>query len=144
MEDPLEKEIATHSQYSCLGNPMDRGAWQATFPRGCKLVGHDLAIKQQLAVYFIRGSVLCQCYCLNSSPPPPLAVSTNPFSSLPLCSCSANRLIGIIFQELGPGGSSWDLAEGFWLIKGKDGSPRGAGTQPACPCTRLHPKQDRT
>ena len=25
-EDPLEKEIATHS-YSCLGNPMDRGAW---------------------------------------------------------------------------------------------------------------------
>ena len=30
-EDPLEKEIATHSfQYSCLGNPMDRGAWRAT------------------------------------------------------------------------------------------------------------------
>ena len=23
-EDPLEKEMATHS---CLGNPMDRGAW---------------------------------------------------------------------------------------------------------------------
>ena len=22
--------MATHSQYSCLGNPMDRGAWQAT------------------------------------------------------------------------------------------------------------------
>ena len=36
-KDPLEKEIAhthkhTHTplQYSCLGNPMDRGAWQAT------------------------------------------------------------------------------------------------------------------
>ena len=28
-EDPLGKEMATHS-YSCLGNPMDRGAWQAT------------------------------------------------------------------------------------------------------------------
>jgi len=27
-EDHLEKEMA--SQYSCLGNPMDRGAWQAT------------------------------------------------------------------------------------------------------------------
>ena len=27
-EDPLEKEMAL--QYSCLGNPMDRGAWQAT------------------------------------------------------------------------------------------------------------------
>jgi len=23
-------------QYSCLGNPMDRGAWQATSPWGCK------------------------------------------------------------------------------------------------------------
>ena len=58
-EDPLEKEMATHSstlawkipwseeparlqsvwsngntfQYSCLENPMDRGAWQATVHR---------------------------------------------------------------------------------------------------------------
>ena len=29
-EEPLEKGIATHSQYSCLENYMDRGAWQAT------------------------------------------------------------------------------------------------------------------
>ena len=29
-EDPLEKEMALRLQYSCLGNPMDRGAWQAT------------------------------------------------------------------------------------------------------------------
>ena len=29
-KDPLEKDMATHSQYSCLGNPTDRGAWQAT------------------------------------------------------------------------------------------------------------------
>ena len=28
-EDPLEKEMATHFQYSCLENPMDRGAWWA-------------------------------------------------------------------------------------------------------------------
>ena len=28
-EDLLEKEMATHSQYSCLENPMDRGDWQA-------------------------------------------------------------------------------------------------------------------
>ena len=28
-EDPLEKEMAP-LQYSCLGNPMDGGAWQAT------------------------------------------------------------------------------------------------------------------
>ena len=29
-EDPLEKEIATHSTYSRLRNPMDRGARWAT------------------------------------------------------------------------------------------------------------------
>jgi len=30
-EDPLEKEMATYfSILACLGNPMDRGAWQAT------------------------------------------------------------------------------------------------------------------
>ena len=28
-EDPLEKEMAS-LLYSCLGNPMDRGAWQTT------------------------------------------------------------------------------------------------------------------
>ena len=28
-EDPLEKEMVT-LQYSCLENPMDRGAWWAT------------------------------------------------------------------------------------------------------------------
>ena len=28
--DPLEKEMATHSSMSCLGNPMDKGAWRAT------------------------------------------------------------------------------------------------------------------
>ena len=31
-EDPLEEEMATHSS-SCLENPMDRGAWQATIHR---------------------------------------------------------------------------------------------------------------
>ena len=40
-EDPLEKEMATHYQYSCLGNPMDRGAWQATVQR-VERVGRDL------------------------------------------------------------------------------------------------------
>ena len=28
-EDPLEKGKTTHSPYSCLENPMDRGAWKA-------------------------------------------------------------------------------------------------------------------
>ena len=29
-------------QYSCLGNPMDRGAWQATVVPGVARVRHDL------------------------------------------------------------------------------------------------------
>jgi len=29
-EDPLEGENGNPLQYSCLGNPMDRGAWRAT------------------------------------------------------------------------------------------------------------------
>ena len=33
-------------QYSCLGNPMDRGAWQAIV-HGVQRVRHDLASKQQ-------------------------------------------------------------------------------------------------
>ena len=33
-------------QDSCLGNPMDRGAWQAT-AHGVTRVRHDLATKQQ-------------------------------------------------------------------------------------------------
>ena len=36
-EDPLEKGMATHFQYSCLENSMDRGAWRASVYR----VGHD-------------------------------------------------------------------------------------------------------
>ena len=31
-EDPLEKEMATHSSISSLENSMDRGAWWATVP----------------------------------------------------------------------------------------------------------------
>ena len=34
--------------YSCLGNPMDRGAWQATVHR----VGHDLVTKQHCYLCF--------------------------------------------------------------------------------------------
>ena len=29
-EDPVEREMAIHSCSSCLGNPMDKGAWRAT------------------------------------------------------------------------------------------------------------------
>ena len=37
-EDPLEEGMATPLQYSCLENPMDRGAWLATYsPWGHKV-----------------------------------------------------------------------------------------------------------
>ena len=32
-------------QYSCLGNPMDRGAWRVTSPWGLKRVGHNSRTK---------------------------------------------------------------------------------------------------
>ena len=35
-EDPLEKEMAAHFQYSCLENPMDKGAWWATVRKVAK------------------------------------------------------------------------------------------------------------
>ena len=30
LEDPLEKEMAAHSSILAMGNPTERGAWQAT------------------------------------------------------------------------------------------------------------------
>ena len=46
-EDPLEKKIATYFQYSCLGNPMDREAWQARVHG----VAKELDMTQQPYVY---------------------------------------------------------------------------------------------
>ena len=34
-------------QFSCLGNPMDRGAWLAVVLWGSQRVGHNLATEQQ-------------------------------------------------------------------------------------------------
>ena len=38
-EDPLEKEMATHSSILAWKNPMDRGAWWGTV-NGLQRVGH--------------------------------------------------------------------------------------------------------
>ena len=40
-------------RYSCLGNPMHRGAWQATVHGVTKRIGHDLVAKQQNNNYLI-------------------------------------------------------------------------------------------
>ena len=52
-------------QYSCLGNPMDRGAWWATVYGDHKRVGHDLAAKwqQQHKKLFYKNEALRQGMC---------------------------------------------------------------------------------
>ena len=40
-EDPLEKGNGYPPQYSCLGHPMDRAAWQSTQSSGSHRVAHD-------------------------------------------------------------------------------------------------------
>ena len=47
-ESPLEKANDDPFQYSCLGNLMDRGAWQGYSPCSHKRVGRDLVTKQLL------------------------------------------------------------------------------------------------
>ena len=65
-EDPLEEEMANGNplQYSCLGNPMDKGAWQVTV--------HGVAKSQtQLTNYTITTTMLSKnrdteiCYSVN-------------------------------------------------------------------------------
>ena len=46
-EDPLGERDGTPLQYSCLENPMDRGACWTIQSMGLQRVGHDLVTKQQ-------------------------------------------------------------------------------------------------
>ena len=55
LEDPLEKEMATHIQYSCLEDSMDGGTGQATVYGVTKTVWHDLVTKQLC----LTGTWLC-------------------------------------------------------------------------------------
>ena len=43
---PWRRKIAAHSSYSCLENPMDRGAWWLQ-SKGLQIVGHDWATKHR-------------------------------------------------------------------------------------------------
>ena len=58
-----EGGIGNPLQYSCLENPMNRGAWWATF-HGVARVGHDLETKQQspdtifLFAIYLQSSIL--------------------------------------------------------------------------------------
>ena len=46
-EVPQEEEMAMHPRDSCLGNPMDRGAWRAIVHGVTERIGHELATKNQ-------------------------------------------------------------------------------------------------
>ena len=47
--------------FSCLGNPMDRGAWQAAV-LGLQRVGHDLATRQQQGQQDQRGRYIFETH----------------------------------------------------------------------------------
>ena len=51
-EDPLEKEMATHSSILAWEIPKDRGGWQATVHRVAR-VGHDLALSFSFLSFFL-------------------------------------------------------------------------------------------
>ena len=47
-------------QYSCLGNPMDKGAWQGVSPWGHKRIRHDLATKITTTDIFLASNSFFQ------------------------------------------------------------------------------------
>ena len=64
-EAAWEKGIATQLQYSCLENPMDRGAWRATVhgvaksPIGLSNLTHKLTAEGEAQLEGIKGSRSC-------------------------------------------------------------------------------------
>ena len=51
LKDPLQKEMATCFQHSCLENPMDRGAWHTLVHGGHKTIRQDLVTKKQQQMF---------------------------------------------------------------------------------------------
>ena len=47
-------------QYTCLGNPMDRGSWQPTVHR-IRRVGHNLVVKQHHQI-ILQRLTLCKSF----------------------------------------------------------------------------------
>ena len=57
-KDPLEKENGNSFQYSCLGNPKDRGAWQATVHQNAKELDMAEQLKQTNICMYIHVLLL--------------------------------------------------------------------------------------
>ena len=68
-EDPLEKEM-NPLQYSCLENPMDTGAWQATVLGVVRVrVGNDFASEHTHVSFRVLEELLKQVVRAGSRPP---------------------------------------------------------------------------
>ena len=59
-EDPLEEEY-WQLQYSCLGNPMDKGAWQATVLGVTKSPTQLSTQQQHVESLFLETHTLAPC-----------------------------------------------------------------------------------
>ena len=65
-EDPLEKKMATHSQYSCLENAMDTGDWQAIVHGVAKslyTVFKNLYLDTYFKVFFFKKTYFLIYFC---------------------------------------------------------------------------------
>ena len=61
-KDPLEKEMVTHFQYSCLGNPMDRETLWAAVHGTAKRLRHDLATEEHKYIYICHIALSMYIY----------------------------------------------------------------------------------
>ena len=70
------------SQYSCLGNPMDRGAWQGYRPWGRRRVRYDLVSKQKQHYTHTHTLSLSLSLSLSFSPSSEWRKARKPLESL--------------------------------------------------------------
>ena len=82
-------------QYSCLGNPMDRGVRRAT-ALGLQRVGHDLVTKQHW--FTTLNKFICTTLCFYFSVPSRILTTKN-FHPSPY-SCSPLPFFGILSSPL--------------------------------------------
>ena len=87
-EDPLEEKMATHSSYSCLENPMDRGALGVRVYRVTK----ESNMTKQLSTH----ALIVKIYNINNSFLVP--ENTHPYSHMQQ-SCFPNS--GVSIQVMG-------------------------------------------
>ena len=92
-EDPLEKEMAPHSSYSCLENPMDGGAWRAEVHGVSKSWTRlsDLTHTLSIQLWFWAVSLQCiNCY----------GFIIMCFNMIQYCSCSVSRLCQTLLDPM--------------------------------------------